>query len=130
VPFPFENAVQAQASLLGTARFGPPMDALDQARPLALTSYPAWARAYPQLQLAAPSVNATTQTVSVYRAPLREGEPASPANVKVIVFAVMDTRGACAAGVIRGFPVYNEYASVDIGAASCNANSALVVLRR
>ena len=76
------------------------------------------------------SVNATPQTVSVYRNLLQDKQPASATNPKLIVFAVMDTKGACAAGVIRGYPNYSDYAPVDIGSAACTASSALAVLRR
>lgn len=130
MPFPFDNAVLARNSLLGNAQFGPPMDGLDRLDPLDPAAYPGWARIYPALRIAGPAVNATPQTVSVYRNPLQDRLPASSANPKVIVFAVMDTKGACSAGVIRGFPAYNDYASIEIGSSACNANAALAVLRR
>src|SRR5215212_1264052 len=99
VPFPFENAVQARESLLGNARFGPPMDDLDKSDPVDPKAYPGWARTYPTLRLVGSSVIATPQTVSVYRNLVQDKQPASATNPKLIVFAVMDTKGACAAGV-------------------------------
>jgi hypothetical protein len=130
VPFPFENAVQARESLLGNARFGPPMDDLDKSDPVDLKAYPGWARTYPTLRLVGSGVNATPQTVSVYRNVLQDKQTASASNPKVIVFTVMDTKGACAAGVIRGFPTYSDYAPVDIGSSPCNASAAVAVLRK
>jgi hypothetical protein len=130
VPFPFENAVQARESLLGNARFGPPMDDLDRSDPVDPKAYPGWARTYPSLRLVGSSVNATPQTVSVYRNLLQDKQAASASNPKVIVFAVMDTKGACAAGVIRGFPTYGDYAPIDIGTSPCNASAAVAVLRK
>jgi len=130
VPFPFENAVQARESLLGNARFGPPMDDLDKSDPVDPKAYPGWARTYPSLRLVGSGVNATPQTVSVFRNTLQEKQTASASNPKVIVFTVMDSKGACAAGVIRGFPTYSDYAPVDIGSSPCNASAAIAVLRR
>jgi hypothetical protein len=130
VSFPFDNAVQARESLLGVARFGPPMDSLDNLDPLEPKAYPAWSSAYPNLRLVGSAVNATPQTVSVYRGALNAKDPASSGNPKVIVFATMDNKGACAGGVIRGFPTYNDYEVVDIANAPCQAQSALNVLRR
>ena len=37
---------------------------------------------------------------------------------------------ACAAGVIRGFPTYGDYAPIDIGTSPCNASAAVAVLRK
>jgi hypothetical protein len=130
VPFPFDNAVLARESLLGNARFGPPMDNLDQSDPVDPKSYPGWARVYPSLRIVGASLNATPQTVSVYRNLLQDKQPAAATNPKLIVFTIMDSRGVCAAGVIRGFPNYNDYAPIDIGSSACNANAALAVLRR
>ena len=130
VPYPFENAVQARESLLGNARFGPPMDDLDKSDPVDLKAYPGWASTYPTLRLVGASVNATPQTVSVYRNLLQDKQAASATNPKVIVFAVMDNKGACAAGVVRGFPTYNDYAAIDIGSSACNANAAVAILRK
>jgi hypothetical protein len=130
VPFPFDNAVLARESLLGTARFGGPMDSLDSLDPLDLKAYPGWNSTYPQLRIVGSSVNAAPQTVSVYRNLLRDNQPASATNPKVIVLAVMDLKGACAAGVVRGYPTYNEYVIIDIGSSPCNANAALAILRR
>jgi hypothetical protein len=106
------------------------MDGLDNLDPVDPKAYPGWSSVYPALRLVGSSVNATPQTVSVYRNLLQDKQPASATNPKVIVFAVMDTKGACAAGVIRGFPTYNDYAPVEIGPGPCNASTALAVLRR
>jgi len=130
VPYPFENALQARDSLLGNARFGAPMDGLAGLDPLDLKAYPGWAGAYPQLRLVGSSVNATPQTVSVYRNLLQDNQPASATNPKVIVFTVMDAKGLCTAGVIRGYPTYSEYVQTDIGAPACNASAAVAALRR
>jgi hypothetical protein len=130
VPFPFENAVQARESLLGNARFGPPMDGLDQTDQFNPRSYPGWLKVYPSLTYVGASVKSTPSAVSIYRNLLQDKQPASASNPKLIVFAVMDTKGACAAGVIRGYPNYSDYASVDIGSADCTASSALAVLRK
>jgi hypothetical protein len=130
VPYPFENAVQARESLLGNARFGPPMDDLDRLDAVDLKAYPGWASTYPTLRLVGSSINATPQTVSVYRNLLQDKQPASAGNPKVIVFTVMDSKGVCAAGVVRGFPRYNDYAPIDIGSSPCNAAAAVAILRR
>lgn len=130
VTFPFDNAIQARESLLGNARFGPPMDDLDKSDPVDLKAYPGWARTYPALRLVGSSVNATPQTVSVFRNTLQEKQTASASNPKVIVFTVMDTKDVCAAGVIRGYPTYSDYAPIDIGSSPCNASAAVAVLRK
>jgi len=130
VPFPFENAVQARESLLGNARFGPPMDDLDKSDPVDTKAYPGWARVYPSLRLVGSSINATPQTVSVYRNLLQDKQAPSATNPKLIVFTVMDSKGVCAAGVIRGYPNYNDYAPIDIGTSACNASAAVAILRR
>jgi hypothetical protein len=130
VPIPFEDAPPARSSLLGTAQFGAPMDPLDGSNPLDLNGYPGWQRVYPALRLVGPMVTATPSAVSVYRGLLNPNAPGSATNPKVIAFAVMDTKGVCAAGAIRGFPTYNQYPIVDIAGMPCNAQSVLNVLRR
>ena len=106
------------------------MEPLEGVDPTDIKAYPGWLSTYPTLRLVGPLMNATPSTVSVYRGPLKTTEPISANNHKVIVFAVMDTRGGCAAGVMRGYPNYSEYKNVDIAATPCNADSALAVLRR
>jgi hypothetical protein len=130
VIIPFNNAAQARASLLGTARVGTPMDAFDNANPLDITSYPGWQRVYPTLRLLGPTANATPMAVSVYRGVQDATQPASAANPKVIAFAVADANGGCAGGAIRGFPIYDRYEELDIGPAACTAQSVLAALRR
>ena len=130
VPFPFVNALQARASLLGNAHFGPALDQFDSIDPLDLKAYPAWAREYPALLLIGSSLDSTPQTVSIYRNLLDSKKPGSATNPKVIVFTVIDDKGKCAAGAIRGFTTYRDFVEVDIGSARCNAAAAADVLRK
>jgi hypothetical protein len=130
VDLPFNDAPVARSSLLGTAQLGGKLEPLDGSDPIDLKSYPGWLSTYPTLRLIGPLMNATPNTVSVYRGPLKTSEPISANNHKIIAFSVLDTKGACAAGVIRGYPDYSEFKTVDIGSSPCNADSVLTVLRR
>jgi hypothetical protein len=131
VAFPFLNADQAVRSLLGTARFGPAMDALDSTDALSIDAYPGWRTYYPAMRLVAANVNASPSSVSVYRGTQTGSGAASASNPKLIAFAVIDTAGKCAAGAIKGFPNYNDFNTlVDVGSMPCNAQSVLTVLRR
>ena len=98
--------------------------------PVDIRDYPAWRLRFPNLGLSGYAVAADARHVSVYRDVFDPKQAASESNPRVIAFAVADSAGRCAAGVLMGYPTYTTVGAVDIGNAKCKAQSVLERLKR
>jgi hypothetical protein len=81
----------------------------------------AWHKKFPKLQFVGFAEAADSKTVSGYQFNARNSkDPASKSNPLVLAFAVADTKGGCAGGVIEGFPKPDTTKAVDMaGATAC-----------
>jgi hypothetical protein len=125
---PITDAATMRDGLLDAARKGSLGE--EGGNPLDIAAYPAWAAKYPALALTGPALPADAYHVSVHRDVVRPGQPMGPGNPPVIAFAVADTAGGCAGGIISGYPTYNDYGRIEVASSVCAANGVVRVLRR
>jgi hypothetical protein len=120
IALPITDADSARDALLNAAKSG---DWSKTGSPTDLSQYPAWQNIANAMKLAGAAVAADPGTVSVYRDTLNAGTPPSTANPNVIAFTVDDQNGKCSAGVIKGYPNYDTYQTVQLQGKPCTAQS-------
>lgn len=85
--------------------------------------FPQWATKYPGLQGNGYAVASVPGNVSIWWNRLEPKGPQNETNPEAIAFAVADSQGHCAAGVLYGSPKIDKSAKLTIASGPCTAQA-------
>ncbi|HVM12666.1 MAG TPA: hypothetical protein VM638_09370 [Actinomycetota bacterium] len=109
---PIEDAAALRDDLLRIAEENVTSEAGDALVP-SFGVFEAWKQAYPELSFVGYAIEPDERTVPTYSNLLNAKELEGPENPYIIAFAILDTQGTCAGGVMVGYPSPDTFEAVD-----------------